>query len=148
MKDYQQAGHWFGEAAKVKGAPEWMPGLAAFMLGQGGDRRSSRFLWQQIHDTAEQQYMRDNATFHLAQLDMADIADQLTALLQRYRAQTGQPVMDFAPLARAGWLRAIPTDPDGVPFVIDPHTGRATLHRPSQYAPLPDEQPGVRAGAR
>jgi hypothetical protein len=72
----------------------------------------------------------------------------LTALLQRYRAQTGQPVMDFAPLARAGWLRAIPTDPDGVPFVIDPHTGRATLHRPSQYAPLPDEQPGVRAGAR
>jgi len=148
MKDYAQAGHWFAEAAKVKGAPEWMPGLAAFMLGQGGDRRSSRFLWQQIRDTAEQQYMRDNATFHLAQLDMADVADQLTALLQRYRAETGQPVMDFAPLVRDRWLRGVPTDPDGVPFVIDPHTGRATLHRPSQYAPLHNEQAAPAAVAR
>jgi tetratricopeptide (TPR) repeat protein len=148
LKDYQAAAHWFSEAAKVKGAPPWMPGLAAFMLGQGGDRRSSRFLWQQILDTSEQQYMRDNATFHLTQLDMADVADQLTALLQRYRAQTGQSVMDFSPLVRAGWLRAVPADPEGVPFLIDPQTGRATLHRPSRYAPLPDEQPGAAAGPR
>jgi len=148
LKDYQAAARWFSEAAKVKGAPEWMPGLAAFMLGQGGDRRSSRFLWKQILDTAEQPYMRDNATFHLTQLDMADLADQLTAVLQRYRAQTGQAVMDFAPLVRAGWLRATPTDPEGVAFVIDPQTGRATLHRPSRYAPLPDEQPGAAAGPR
>jgi len=118
------------------------------MLGQGGDRRSSRFLWQQILDTSEQQYMRDNATFHLTQLDMADVADQLTALLQRDRAQTGQAVMDFSPLVRAGWLRAVPADPEGVPFLIDPQTGRATLHRPSRYAPLPDEQPGAAAGPR
>ena len=60
-EDYRQAAHWFSEAAKVPGSPAWMPGLAAFMLGQGGDRRSSRFLWQQMRDTAEQQYMRDNA---------------------------------------------------------------------------------------
>jgi tetratricopeptide (TPR) repeat protein len=58
VRDYQQSAHWFSEAAKIKGSPSWMPGLAAFMLGQGGDRRSSRFLWQQIHDTAEQQTNR------------------------------------------------------------------------------------------
>jgi tetratricopeptide (TPR) repeat protein len=146
VKDYQQSAHWFSEAARIKGSPSWMPGLAAFMLGQGGDRRSSRFLWQQIHDTAEQQYMRDNATFHLTQLDLADLADRLSALLDRYRAQTGLHPMDFEPLVRAGWLRAVPTDVEGVGFVIDPQTGRATLRRPSRYAPLPEE-PQSAAGA-
>jgi hypothetical protein len=33
----------------------------------------------------------------------------------------------------------VPTDVEGVPFVIDPQTGRATLRRPSRYAPLPEE---------
>lgn len=139
VKDYKASAHWFAEAAKIKGSPSWMPGLAAFMLGQGGDRRSSRFLWQQIHDTAEQQYMRDSATFHLTALDLADEADRLSAVLDRYRAQTGLQVMDFAPLVQAGWLRGVPTDPDGVPFVVNPQNGRATLRRPSKYAPLPEE---------
>ena len=148
VKDYQQSAHWFSEAAKIKGSPSWMPGLAAFMLGQGGDRRNSRFLWQQIHDdTAEQQYMRDNATFHLTQLDLADQADGLSALLDRYRAQTGLHPMDFEPLVRVGWLGAVPTDVEGVPFVIDPRTGRATLRRPSRYAPLPEEPLPVLPGA-
>jgi hypothetical protein len=143
MKDYRGASHWFSEAAKVKGSPEWMPGLAAFMLGQGGDRRSSRFLWQQIQETSEQQYMRDNAVFHLRQLDMADIADRLTALVAQYAARTGRRPTDFTPLVNAGWLRKVPTDLDGVPFVIDPLTGRADLRRPSQYAPLPEEPPAA-----
>ena len=55
------AAHWFDEAAKVPGSPEWMPGMAAYMLEEGGDRRSSRMLWQQIRDSAEHEYMRDNA---------------------------------------------------------------------------------------
>jgi hypothetical protein len=147
LHDYREAAHWFQEASKIPGSPSWMPGLAAFMLGQGGDRRSSRFLWQQIHDTAEQQYMRDNATFHLTQLELADLGDRLTALVDRYRARTGELPADFEPLVRAGWLRAVPTDVDGVPFVIDRATGRATLRRPSQYAPLPDEPPPATPGA-
>jgi len=139
MHDYREAARWFAEAGKVPGSPAWMPGLAAFMLAEGGDRRSSRFLWRQLRDTAEQQYVRDNAEFHLRQLDVADVADRLTALLARYASQTGERPTSFEPLIRAGWLRAQPTDPDGVPFAIDPVTLRARLDRPSQYAPLPDE---------
>jgi hypothetical protein len=90
--------------------------------------------------------MRDNATFHLTQLDLADLADRLTALADRYRSRTGELPADFEPLVRAGWLRAVPTDVDGVPFVIDGATGRATLRRPSQYAPLPDELPPAMPG--
>ena len=116
-----------------------MPGLAAFMMGQGGDRRRSRFLWQQLRDTAEQQYVRENAEFHLQQLDVADVADRLTTLLKQYVSQTGDHPTSFEPLIRAGWLRGQPTDPDGVPFTIDSTTIRARLDRPSKYAPLPEE---------
>jgi hypothetical protein len=139
VHDYKQAAHWFSEAARVPGSPAWMPGLAAFMLGQGGDRRASRFLWQQLRDTAEQQYVRDNAEFHLRQLDVADLADRLTALLKQYASQTGEYPNTFEPLIRAGWLRAQPADPDGVPFTVDSTTMRARLDRPSRYAPLPEE---------
>ena len=139
VRDYRQAAHWFAEAAKVPNSPAWMPGLAAFMMGQGGDRRSSRFLWRQLRDTAEQKYVRENAEFHLQQLDVADVADRLTTLLGQYVSQTGDRPTSFEPLIRAGWLRGQPTDPDGVPFTIDPTTTRARLDRPSKYAPLPDE---------
>ena len=139
VKDYSQAAHWFAEAGRIKGSPEWLPALAAYMLAHGNDRRSSRLLWQQIHDTAEQQYLKDNATFHLHQLDLADAADQLTVLLEHFQQRTGRAASNFDPLVSAGWLKSAPADPDGVPFVVDPITGRVTLDRRSKYSPLPQD---------
>src|SRR5262245_41807892 len=141
LNDPTQAAHWFSEAAKVHGSPQWLPGLAAFMLSRGGDRRSSRFLWAQIREHSDQQFMRVNAEFHLRPLDLADVADQLSAALNVYAARTGQRPDSFELLIRAGILRAQPADPDGVPFTVDPTILRARLDRPSQYAPLPGEPP-------
>ncbi len=137
LHDPKRAAHWFGEAAKVPGSPEWMPGMAAFMLEQGGDRRTSRMLWRQIHDSAEHQYVRDNATFHLEQLDAVDAADQLTALVRRYESETGSRPATFDPLVSRGLLPGAPTDADGAPFVIDPATGRVDLDARSRFHPLP-----------
>jgi len=142
VHDYRTAAHWFTEAARIPGSPDWMPGLAAFVLGEGGDRRASRFLWQQIRDTAEQDYMRAAAQFRLTQLDMADAADRLSSLLAQYEARTGHRAQSFDDLVRIGWLTRLPADPDGVPFVIDAATGRADLRRPSKYSPLPQEPSG------
>jgi hypothetical protein len=137
LHDSKQSAHWFSEAAKVPGSPEWMPGMAAFMLEQGGDRRSSRVLWQQIHDSAEHQYVRDNATFHLEQLDAVDAAEQLTAIVRRYEAETGSRLTTFEPLVARRVLPGMPTDADGAPFVIDPATGRVDLDTRSRFYPLP-----------
>jgi hypothetical protein len=147
LHDDKQAAHWFNEAAKVPGSPEWMPGMAAFMLEQGGDRRRSRMLWQQIHDSAEHEYVRDNAAFHLHQLDAVDAADQLTALVRRYEAETGAPVRSFEPLVSRGILPGIPTDLDGAPFVIDPGTGRVDLDARSRFYPLPRFPEAATTGA-
>ena len=137
-RDPERASYWFAEAAKVPDSPEWMPGLAAFMLSQGGDRARSRVLWEQIARTAEHQYMRTNAEFRLRQLDAMDLIDRLNPLLERYEQQTGQRATGWAPLIRRGWLRREPVDPSGSPLVIDA-SGRAGVARGSELHPLPTE---------
>ncbi len=140
--DPRTGAHWFAEAAKVPGSAEWLPGLAGYMLAQGGDRRSSRFLFQQILQTAEHEYMRKTAEWRLAQLDILDGLDQLNVVLDRYARATGARATSWQPLISSGMLRGVPTDPDGTPLVIDP-AGRATVAANSKYAPLPNEpEPG------
>ncbi len=137
LHDSKQAAHWFNEAARIPGSPEWMPGMAAFMLEQGGDRRNARMMWQQIHDAAEHEYVRDNAAFHLAQLDAVDAADQLTTLVKRVERETGSRVTSFDPLVSRGILPGMPTDADGAPFVIDQASGRVDVDSRSRFYPLP-----------
>ena len=139
--DAKTAAHWFGEAAKVPGSAEWLGSLSAYMLAQGGDRRSSRFLFQQILQSGEHEYMRATAEWRLGQLDTLDLIDQLNPLLARFAQATGAPATSWAPLIERGWLRGVPTDPAGMPLVIDPATGHATVAGASKYFPLPDEPP-------
>jgi tetratricopeptide (TPR) repeat protein len=137
--DYRTAAHWFAEAAKVPGSADWLPGLAAYMLVQGGDRQSSRFMFQQLRDSAEHEYMRKNAQHRLDQLDLLDLIDRLNLVLARYERETGTRAMTWEPLIARGYVRRLPADQDGVPLVIDPASGRATVDRKSKYYPLPNE---------
>ena len=140
LRNPHEAAHWFDEAAKVPGSADWLPGLAGYMLAQGGDRRSSRFLFQQILRTAEHQYMRTTAEWRLGQLDTLDILDQLNAMLDRQAQLTGSRASSWQPLIDRGWLRTVPTDPAGKALIIEP-SGRATVDPTSKYYPLPDEPP-------
>ena len=77
LQDYPQAAGWFARGAEQDGAPEWLAPLAATTLIEGGDRASSRILWQRLHETAEAPYIKSNAELRLAQLDAMDTIDQL-----------------------------------------------------------------------
>ena len=46
VHDFRAAAHWFQKAADTPGAPWWLRSLAATTLAQGGDRRSSRAIWE------------------------------------------------------------------------------------------------------
>jgi len=145
--DPRTAAHWFAEAAKVPGSAEWLPGLAGYMLVQGGDRKSSRFLFQQIAQSAEHEYMRKIAEHRLMQLDILDGLDTLNAVLDRDAAATGSRATSWDSLVARGVLRRVPTDLEGAPFLIDPSTGRAALSPSSKYFPLPDEPDAARTPA-
>jgi len=141
-KDYRAASTWFKRASVIPGSPEWLAGLAAITLVQGGDRVGARFLWRQIYESAEQEYMRRTAEHRLVQLDILDELDRLDQALARAGEGTGAPARSWDALARRGWLRRVPpTDPSGMPYVIDPRTGRATVDSRSPFYPLPDNPP-------
>ena len=135
LQNMEEAARWFRMAAAQPGAPNWLEPVAASMLIQGGDRASARFLLQQILQS-EEQWLRRAATRGLQQLDALDWIDQLGAIVQRLPPPAGERY-SWQWLVRRGVLRAIPTDPTGAPFDLDPVTGDVTVSTRSELSPMP-----------
>ena len=138
--DYQAAGTWFARSAEQPGAPWWMRSMAAVTLASGGNRQSSRQMWQSIAQTATVDYQRNHAHRALAQLDSLDAIDLLGPIVQRFAAASGAPPRDWQTLVRAGLLAAVPLDPAGVPFKIQAD-GTIDVDPASPLSPLPKEPP-------
>ena len=137
-QDYPAAAQWFERASKVAGAPWWLRSLAATTLAEGGDRRSSRIMWESIRQSAEVDWLRRDAEKRLLQFQALDDIDALQQRADRLAANLGAPPSDWAVLVRAGALRGIPADPSGTPYEIDT-LGRVSLSKSSPLSPLPAE---------
>jgi hypothetical protein len=135
--DYAAAASWFARAGQVPGAPWFLKSLAATTLAEGGDRQSSRTMWQSIRETAEIDWLRNEAERRLLQLDAADFVDLLQAEVNRARA-AGVPIRSWQDSIRAGVVRGVPVDPSGTPLQLDA-SGRVGLSPQSPLFPLPDE---------
>ncbi len=135
--DYKAAADWFRKASDVPGAPWWLQSLAANTLSEGGDRKSSRLMWQSIRESAEIDWLTNDAERRLTQLDALDQIDNLQAALDR-AGQRGLTVRDWQAAVRARLLPGIPVDPSGTPYEIDAQ-GRVQVSNRSPLFPLPLE---------
>ncbi|OFW14985.1 MAG: hypothetical protein A3H29_03275 [Acidobacteria bacterium RIFCSPLOWO2_02_FULL_67_21] len=135
--DYEQAAEWFTRAAKFPNAPFWLTTLAATTLAEGGSRGSSRILWEQFARSAETEALRNEAVRRLQQLDAMDQMDRLRQMVDAYRQRGGALPSGWIDLVRAGYLRALPADPAGTPYVLQ--DGAVMLGRGSRLFPLPIE---------
>jgi hypothetical protein len=135
--DYRTAAGWFQRASEVPGAPWFLRSLAAVTLAEGGDRQSSRAMWQAIRQSAEIDWQRNDAARRLQQLDAADGIDTLQQAINA-RWGTGRKVAGWQELIRAGILRQAPVDPTGTPLMIDDEA-HVYLSPGSPLYPLPDE---------
>jgi hypothetical protein len=136
-QDYRTAAEWFDRASQVPGAPWFLRSLAATTLAQGGDRGSSRMMWQAIRESAEIEWLRSDAERRLRQLDAADLIDLLQRRLDAAARQHG-PLVDWQAAVHAGVLSGVPADPTGEPLVLDA-VGRVGLSPRSSLFPLPRE---------
>jgi hypothetical protein len=136
IHDYKAAADWFARAGELPGAASWLRPLAATTLAQGGDRRSSRFLWRQLLESSDADWIKRNAQLRLAQLDAMDVVDELNRLSQQFSARAGRPPTGQE-LVRAARLPGAPLDPTGVPYVLDAKTGRVDVSQKSTLWPLP-----------
>ena len=136
-QDYRNAADWFTRASNMPNAPEWLKPLAAVTLARGGSRESSRRLWTEIVRNADAEWLRTQGEFRLQQLDAMDGIDLLERVVRQYRALTGALPASWIEMIRRGAIRGVPKDPTGVPFQLDPSTGKVTLDPSSLLNPLP-----------
>jgi hypothetical protein len=136
--DFKAAAEWFRKAGEVPGAPWFLRSLAATTLAEGGDRRSSRLMWESILQTAEIDWLRNEAERRLMQLAALDMIDQLQPIVDAVASRDGHPPADWTPVAQAMRWRATPADPTNTPYEID-RLGRVGVSRSSRLFPLPVE---------
>jgi hypothetical protein len=136
--DYDAAALWFKRASEVPGAPWWLRSLAATTLAQGGDRQSSRLMWESIRESAEIEWLRREAEKRLMQLSVLDFMDGLQQTVDAFTTRTGRPPSAWSELVRARVIPGIPVDPTRVPYELDAN-GRVRLSRRSPLFPLPAE---------
>jgi hypothetical protein len=136
--DYRTAAQWFQKASEVSGAPWWLKSLAATTLAQGGDRASSRQIWESIRSSAEVDWLRRDAERRLLQFRALDELDRLNATLAAFASRTGERPTGWPTLVRAGVVPGVPVDPTRMPYLLDAE-GRVALSPRSALYPLPDE---------
>ena len=141
--DYRTAAAWFDKASRIEGAPWWLRSLAATTLAQGGDRRSSRQMWAAILQSAEIDWLRQDAERRLLQLRALDEIDQLQPRVAAFLRQTGQPTASWQELARARVVPGIMADPSGTPYELT-SDGLVRVSPSSPLWPLPEEPQNVR----
>jgi hypothetical protein len=135
-EDYPTASAWLLKASKVRGAPNWLPTVAASMLAQGGSRADARQLWTQIGENTDQDWLKRAARRGIAQIDAEEQIEVLQTVVARYRQGTGQLPQRWADLMRVGLLRGVPLDPARVPYVLDAATGSINVATESPLYPL------------
>ena len=142
--NYRAAAGWFQKASDVPGAPWWLRSLAATTIAQGGDRRSSRVMWEAIRQSAEIDWLRQDAERRLLQLQALDDIDNLQRAVDAFARSSGQPPADWLTLVRARVIRGVPLDPTRTPYELTAQ-GRVQLAASSPLAPLPEEPRQIEA---
>src|SRR5262249_39174509 len=138
--DYIAASEWFQKAGEVPSAPWWLRSLAATTRAKGGDRESSRLMWETIRQTTEIEFLKKDAERRLAQLRALDDIDTLQRAVDAAKARSADLPLDWAALVRARVLRGVPADPSGFPSALS-SDGRVMLSLSSPLLPLPVDPP-------
>jgi tetratricopeptide (TPR) repeat protein len=145
--EYGQAADWFERAAETTGAQKageradiWLRPLAANTLAAGGDTKSSRVIYEHLLDS-EAAWLREDAARRLKKLDAIDQIAELERRTHAYAQQFADGELRWEDLVRAGFLRFVPLDPAGYPYVLNPWWGDVTVSEDSPIWPLPTENP-------
>ena len=136
-RDYAKAADWFRRASRLPESPVWMEPLAAVTLAEGGNRKSSRLLWQQIQQTATDDWFLREANRRLKQLDAMDQIELLQKVVAAFSEKNGRAPSDWAELARGGYVRGAIVDPNGEPYRLE--GSAVSLDPKSRLLPLPWE---------
>lgn len=118
LRDPAAGGKAMAESAKLPGAPEYLPSLAARMLAEGRDPEAAlSFLTLMIGqetDAARRKSLERRYRDVIVERDLQRLENAVAA----YRASIGRNPESLADLVRNGFLASIPREPGGGSYRI------------------------------
>jgi hypothetical protein len=133
--DPRAAQQAFEKGSEVPGALPWMRVMAARMAEHADDRTTATYLWETIYATNVNEEIKKTAAKHLISLRAEADMDELERRAKAYHERFGANPTNWSDLVRAGLLRGVPMDPNGVPYKLLPD-GTVQVEDPSQYSYL------------
>ena len=138
-RDYVQAAEWYQRASQIEGAPFWLNSTAAALLAQGGERHAARLIWQQMFDSAEDDWLKQESRTRLAQFDALDAIDDLNQVLWTFKLRMGYLPRSWQEVVAARLISGVPVDPTGTPFEIDAENELVKVSTASPLWPMPED---------
>jgi len=143
MRDFPDAAAAYLAGSKKPGAPIWMGVMAARISTLGGTIDTSRMIWSEIYDSAQDPNVRKKAADELEALRAQDDELHLDAIAGEYQKKFGHYPTSTEELRDAGYLSVIPADPAGYPYVFGPDGKSALNPRSPIVIPAPPKLPGA-----
>jgi hypothetical protein len=126
LGDSAKGAEYIGRAAKILGAPGFLPGLATRMYAESGDPDVAlQFLeamWRENPDVAAREKLKERASEVMIERDLR----RLDAAIQRYQQTEHKYPKTLSDLISSGILPAIPEEPFGGAYLLDSGTGQVS----------------------
>jgi tetratricopeptide (TPR) repeat protein len=126
LQDYVSAARYMSEAAQIPGHPFYVDTLAARLYVEGGSPALAlQYLEAMIQQAANPELRR----IYVEKYNEVLIARDLRALdeaVERYRKACGANPQTLSDLVGKGFLSAIPDEPFGGEYRVDPRTGEVS----------------------
>jgi hypothetical protein len=133
LKDYEKASAAYLQTSNVPGAPSFFKILAARVAAKGGAIDTSRMIWSELYESAQDPDVKKRALEELTALKVQSDEMQLDKLAEDYHARFGSYPITMLDLITAGLIAGAPVDPAGFPYVFGPD-GKSQLDPKSTVA--------------
>ena len=126
LEDYRRAADYMAQAARLPGRPSYAPLLAARLYAQAGNPNTAldflRAMWHQTQDKQSKEALE----LRIKEVTIERDIGLLEEAVGRYRTREGRTPTVLADLVARGILHAIPPEPFGGVYRLDPKTGAIT----------------------
>jgi tetratricopeptide (TPR) repeat protein len=126
LADYSKAAHYFRFASRIGDAPDIARRFTAFAYLKAGKIEVAQALWEEVARSTSNKIMRQVAKVALQNLDLDAAVEKLSELVERFRANRGRFPATLDDLVEAGLVKAIPPDPFGGTYFLDPRMNTVT----------------------